>query len=303
MTFGNWFKNNWVNCIKALGATGTAVGYTGAMIHDSKNGNNCCSKYSIFPGWGNNFGMNMCGLDSLSFMNYGGFSGFGMNGMMNSQYAGNMAYMSGAQAFQDQYMQAVLSGAYQYPSANTIIPGSNIEVSANVKQEAPKVNNECASNIDANQNTDLGNALDKAMDTENGSYTFEGLTASNYKNVFSNAGKSFGAVLDTNDDGFVSEDEFVASEVEDVPTENKEAMRGYAKIAFNKIDINGDGKLDWKELAANFAAYDSYGAKINGTITNEQFKAMGEKLGTAGQNEADTQIRRAYTTLFSEESE
>ena len=52
---------------------------------------------------------------------------------------------------------------------------------------------------------------------------------------------------DTNGDGAVSEDEFLAAAKED---KQKEAM----KKRFSKIDSNGDGKLSLEEFTAGMAA-------------------------------------------------
>ena len=310
MTFGNWFKNNWVNCIKALGATATTVGFTGAMIRDMSKGGSCC-RGSIFDGlggrfcyngYGNNFLTGAFGCSPMFFMNNFGASGWDTFG--TSQYSGQMAYMAGAQAFNDQYMQAVLNGANQYSAANTVIPGSNTDALADMVSETFKVKNEYAGDIAKDQDTTLGTALDEAMNTADGSYKFAGITKDNYKEVLSNAGKSFGAVLDTNDDGYVSEDEFITSELNDLPDADKTSATNSAKIAFDKIDINGDKKLDWKELAANFAAFDYCGSdKLDGNITNEQFKNMSRYLQTSGQNYFDNTIRQTYNYLFKKPTE
>lgn len=296
MTIGNWLKKNWVNCIKVLGATATTVGFTGAAIHDMKKDSCCSMGSSIFTGWMNN---SCSPMDMFSMMN--GCPLDSMMGGFNSMYGANAAYLSGAQAFQQSYMQLVMQNSQlPYQQNNSLInPDINVEVSI---PEAAKVDNKCASAISADQDTELGDDIATAMHNEDGSFKIKGYTADNYKQAFSNTGKSYGAVLDTNDDGFVSEEEYINSEIKHVSSDKKDDMKKFAKIAFNKIDINGDGKLDWKELSATLASFDSFeDNKLDGNITNNQFSGMGEYLGTAGENAFDKRVRSMYKKLFGEE--
>ena len=77
--------------------------------------------------------------------------------------------------------------------------------------------------------------------------------------------------------GQVTQEEFVKHSLRDLSSEatsdKKQTAKLLAQIAFNRIDQNGDGKLDYKELGAVFATLDRDSEdKQDGVITSEEFE-------------------------------
>ena len=315
---------------KATGQTAFAVGMTGAMINQMSKSNNCChhNQYSVF---GNNcFGGGYMPFGSYNLFGCGGNNWFtprnpsvnpGMLGIlnnyqtqmdvMNTQYANqlgfNWGYGLGLQAKQASQLQQWS----MFPQLQTTPQ----------QQVLQKTDNEYAGDV-KEQSTEQGQAFDSAakeMVTKDGKAvsgkSFEiikgGLKkdktegAEEYRNAVSELGKSYLAEIDGssgNKDGKVTSDEFIQHSMKDLPSDADATKKAKAKQmalnAFNKIDQNGDGYADWKELAATMATFDSNGQKIDGVITSKEFEQSSDALGTAGNTTFEKLLRKNYNSLF-----
>ena len=72
----------------------------------------------------------------------------------------------------------------------------------------------------------------------------------------------------------------------------------------NKIDQNGDGYADWKELAAVMATLDtdtSQQKDKDGTIKSSDYAKWSALMSQNNTNEFDYKVRASYTQLFSKD--
>ena len=77
-----------------------------------------------------------------------------------------------------------------------------------------------------------------------------------------------------------------------------------AQIAFNRIDQNGDGKLDYKELGAVFATLDRDSEdKQDGVITSEEFEKNSEGLHEPNNTNFEKLLRENYNNLYNQKSD
>ncbi len=298
------------------GFTKTAM--TGIAL---KSMNSCCAHPSIFSGGCRGFGYG-----------YGGIGiGFGVTPQMmadpmgfswlpnysNIDYAQNAAYGNML--------------AYQY--GLNLAARSNAQIAANratsmQQQQLQKTNADYAGDLEANQETDTGKAFDQATDAmsdKDGNpisgkeYTIidsysdpndAKKCADEYRKAVSDIGKSYAADIDTssgNSDRKVTVEEFTKYEMSklssDATEDTKKAAQFMAQTAFNKIDQNGDGYADWKELASAVATFDTdteSDAKqpLDGKISSNDFAKWSALLSQAGSNEFDINVRKSYTQLF-----
>ena len=268
--------------------------------------NKCCPYPSVFQG-------------GMYPMFGGGYTTGLFNPSCDTSYAAQIGYMQGAMDAQRDLL------ALQASKMNN----------GEIKTKATK-----ADAVSQNQDTTQGTNFEKAtkeMVGEDGSikdkiFKFmsdtwqskkkEGKAAENvakeYKTGVSNLAKSYLMKMDSssgNKDGYISEEEFVNYTIaNDMPklksdateeekaeyNKNLEAMKTAAKIAFGKLDQNGDKTVDWKETAAMFAAVDAdkTNGKYNGEIDAKDFAQISEKLAENGPNQADIQLRAGYKNLF-----
>ena len=292
--------------LKKLGMSliNLGTGLAGSVLAYKAMRGGCCHSQSIFQGYGfpmtNNYGYGMYNCDTT--------------------YATQMGYMQGAMAAQRDLMSL---------QASKINNGE-------IKTKSEKAD-AVSQNQDTNQGKAFEKAT-KEMFTENGTtikdkvFSFmsdswksrqkEGKDSKNvaqeYKTGISNLAKSYLMTMDTNSgnkDGYISEEEFINYTIaNDMPkldpnataeekaeyNEKLAIMKESAKIAFSKLDQNGDKSVDWKETAAMFAAVDADKStgKYNGEISSNDFAPISEKLAESGQNEADIQLRAGYKNLF-----
>lgn len=215
--------------------------------------------------------------------------------------------------------------AYQY--GLNLAAQSNAQIASNMaslqqQQQLQKTNTKYAGDLDKDQETKTGKAFDNATDkmAENKDSSFnildkytnpkdEKKCADEYRAAVSNVAKSYAAEIDNtsgNKDRKVTIEEFVKHEMskldKDASDENKAAAKAMAQTAFDKIDINGDGYADWKELAATVATFDTDNETndkpLDATITSDEYKKWSALMSQQGTNEFDTTIRKTYTQLF-----
>lgn len=330
MTFWDSVKNGINNgqiakWTKAIGQTTFAIGATGAMIHGMNN--SCYHQRSIFGGgfYSNGMmGMGCCNNSWFNPMNpYVNPLGAGMPNYsmqmnsMNTQY-GNMLAAQWGQNLSMQYdMQKLLSGQNNNNQFFNLFNNNT-----NTQTQLPKTNAKYAGDVDKNQSTDKGEAFDakskkmvdkdKAVAGEKFEIIKGGMQtkdAETYKTAVSDLGKSYVAQIDQasgNSDGKVTLDEFIDHSMKDLKSnasEDKKLQAKYqASVAFNKLDQNGDGKLDWKEMSAMMAALD-YGSddKLDGIITSEEYAKNTENLTNTQNTSVDKAVRRTYKQLFGDD--
>ena len=191
-------------------------------------------------------------------------------------------------------------------------------------QQLQKTNAQYAGDIDANQETESGKAFDQATDAMKDEdkakdYNIIDYTepdnkekcAEEYRTAVSNLGKSYLANIDStgNSDRKVTAEEFVNYELgkldANASDQHKTQAKQMALNAFNKIDQNGDGLADWKELAATIATFDTttdssqtQKASKDSTISVKDFSKWSTLLGQQGTNAFDTTVRNNYKQLF-----
>lgn len=289
------------------GLTGTAM--TGIAL---KSMTGCCSQ-SIFP-------MGRAGYSCGVRMGYGiGITPQMMADPMGFSWLPNPAC---GYAQNNAYGNML---AYQY--GLNLAAQSNAQIASNMaslqqQQQLQKTNTKYAGDLDKDQETKTGKAFDNATDkmAENKDSSFnildkytnpkdEKKCADEYRAAVSNVAKSYAAEIDNtsgNKDRKVTIEEFVKHEMskldKDASDENKAAAKAMAQTAFDKIDINGDGYADWKELAATVATFDTDNETndkpLDATITSDEYKKWSALMSQQGTNEFDTTIRKTYTQLF-----
>ncbi len=344
-SIGNAFKTGWNNgnIQKGMAATGMAaftVGLTGNMIHDMKHGGSIFGSGCGCNSFGFGGGMNMFGYNSMNMfgMNnmFGGgmdmFGGMGMlNGMggmfgMNNMYGYNnqmgnmMAFQWGQQLAMQQQMQM---GA-MYPGAlglNNGLFGNTGEVTDEMLDSiVPR--HEYNDEEGVISDTTKGQAFDEGTDDLKNKSDAEAVVLSDktlsenkteYINGLSTTAKSYISSLDSNEDGHISEEEFIEHEVEKAKaeleakgqemTEQQESnLRNSLRIVFAQMDMNRSGYIDWKEMTSTMATYDAGGSILgtsrgDGEITASEYKSAQTKLTSA--NGAFGKINwRNYTQLF-----
>lgn len=299
----NW--SNFGNALSRLGAGLIQTGVTSYALRASTNPWNNTSIFG-FGGCGMMGGM-MGGMMSpysnpLGVNPYSGFSTQTQN-----PYGNALAYQWGANLF-----DLAKTNSVSYPQ---------MLQSSNTNNTTKKTDNEYAGDIDSNQDTTQGKAFNKAtseMVDEDGevvkdkSFTIsQSSDGEGYTKDLSNLSKSYLADIDKsvgNGDGEITADEYINYEIKNSLPSNADAQQKsdamkLGQISFSKLDQNGDNKLDWKEMAASFATFDSDSTgkskkDLDGKITSEDFATWSEYLVNQNSNVFDTNVRKNYTQLF-----
>ena len=305
--------NFWHNLGNSLAKLGSGMTQTAMTSIALRNSTNCCGG-SIFGMSGGCFGGRMgFGMPSMynpmsNPLGIGVFSPTSMTNTMNTQYGNALAYQWGYQLAQQAKMNSLASAQQQ-----TLLQSQQLN--------QQRTDNDYAGNIDENQDTTQGAAFNKAtseMVDEDGevvkdkSFTIsQAKDGEEYTKDLSNLSKSYLADIDKsvgNGDGEISVDEYINYEMKsqnlaNANAEQKSDAMKLGQIAFSKLDQNGDNKLDWKEMAAAFATFDTDTANISkdkrdGKITSEDHEKWSLYLGNQNSNVFDTTVRKNYTQLF-----
>ncbi len=304
-----------VNIMQRLSQTLTKMGsgltqtaMTGIAL---KSMTNCCGP-SIFPmgrggccGGGMGYGIGVTSQMMADPMGFSWLPNPACNYAQNNAYGNMMAY---------QYGLNLAAQSNAQIAANRALYGQ--------QQQLQKTNTKYAGDLDENQETKTGkafdNATDKMAENDNSSFSIldkysdpkdEKKCADEYRTAVSNIAKSYAAEIDNssgNKDKKVTVEEFVKHEMSklnsDATDEKKAEAKAIAQTAFDKIDINGDGYADWKELAATVATFDTdnetNNKPLDATITSGEYKKWSTLMAQQGTNEFDTTIRKTYTQLF-----
>ena len=297
---------NWSNFGNALSRLGAGLMQTGVTSYALRASTNPWNNTSIFGfgGCGMMGGM-MSPYNSIANpMGIGVFNQYNAYNAMNTQYGNALAAQWGMTLMQQAKMNNI-SLPQMYQTTN----------------KTQKTDNEYAGDIDKNQDTTQGAAFNKAtseMVDEDGevvkdkSFTIsQAKDGEEYTKDLSNLSKSYLADIDKsvgNGDGEISVDEYINYEMKsqnlaNANAEQKSDAMKLGQIAFSKLDQNSDNKLDWKEMAAAFATFDTDTANISkdkrdGKITSEDHEKWSLYLGNQNSNVFDTTVRKNYTQLF-----
>ncbi len=310
---------NKINFMQRLSQTLTQMG-TGltqtAMTGIALNSmNNCCNHQSIFGfgcggGFGYGIGMNAYGFGIPAQMIADPMGFTWLPNPMN-MYSQNNAYGNMIAA---QYGYSLgLQARAQAEAQRAVYPQ---------QQQLQKTNAEYAGDIDDKQETNSGKLFDEATnrmcnnETEKDFNIINNYTdpenkekcAEEYKTAVSNLAKSYAANIDNagNNDKKVTAEEFINHEIAKLDSNATEQHKAQAKQmafnAFNKIDQNGDGLADWKELAATITTFDTNTSDNkttkDGTINSKDFSKWSTLLSQQGTNAFDTTVRNSYKQLF-----
>lgn len=323
MTFWQSIKTGFENgniakWTKAIGQATFTAGMTGAMINQMGK-NNCCGG-SIFGGgcFGGSYNMNMFGCGGNWFSPANPYVNPMMIGMVNPQNQMN--------AMNVQYGNQ-LAWNWGYQKGLEIRQNAAQQQSQLLSQQSQlfmqKTNNQYAGDISKDQSTEQGKAFDtkakemvdkegNAVDKKSFEIVKDGLKdvksadADQYRDAVTELGKSYLAEMDKtsgNSDGKVTLEEFIDHEMKNLPSDapdnKKNAAKLQAQIAFNKIDQNGDGKVDYKELSAVFAALDADSdGKMDGIISSKEFEKNSKGLYEIGNTKFEQLLRKNYNDIF-----
>lgn len=300
---------NWTNISNAMTKLGAGLTQTALTSMTLRASRHCGS--SIF-GFGCGYGFTG-GMMNLMYnpmynpmsnpMGIGVFSPYNSYNTMNTQYGNALAYQWGLSLGQ----QSKMNSLQEMPQL----------------QNLQKTTNKYAGDIDKNQDTTKGAEFNKATNelvNEDGEAVKDkSVTISNpkngeeYTNNLSDLSKSFLANIDKsvgNGDGEITADEYVNYEMKSPRLTNADAKEKLqamqsSQIAFSKLDQNGDNKLDWKEMAAGLATFDSDSSvktknDLDGVITSKDYEIWSTRLVDQTSNIFDNAVRRNYQTLFGE---
>lgn len=295
-SIGNAFKTGWQNgnIQKGISATGTlamGVGMTGLMMKSLKNdsifGNGCCNRHC-----GNNFNMyntnNMFGFGGSNWFNNNNTNLFGNNYNMsynNQQYSFLSGYQLGLQSSQT-------TPAYLNFS-NLLKNKTTSSYTFELDKELDKLNytHGTASNIEDSVTTQKGKDFDKATDNmSNEDLNDDNVKQIKFANLQDNETKKTDYLKGLKEtaqsyvkylsDGkqTVSEDTFVEKEVAKAIKENSNTDRKDAILKatnyFRQIDLDGDGEIDWQEMASTISSMDAGGeanGKKDGKISKDEY--------------------------------
>lgn len=308
--------NFWHNLGNSLAKLGSGMTQTAMTSIALRNSTNCCGG-SIFGMSGGCFGGRMgFGMPSMynpmsNPLGIGVFSPTSMTNTMNTQYGNALAYQWGYQLAQQAKMNSLASAQQQ-----TLLQSQQLN--------QQRTDNDYAGNIDENQDTTQGSEFNKAINAmvdeegnaiEGKSYTISNPTdKEKYKSDLSELGKSYLADIDKsagNADGEITADEFINYEMKNGLSSKADAAQKLqamqaGQIAFSKLDQNGDNKLDWKEMAAAMATFDTDSTgkaekDLDGKITSQDYEAWSTNMVNQSSNIFDTAVRKNYNQLFGKE--
>ena len=302
----------------------TGVFYGAAKVMNQGFGGNFsiwgCRSFS--PGQGSGYHLGFpanCGFMPNFGMNSYGY-GLGMYDY-HTQMAFGQAYGQGA-ALAQQLMAQAANSTNPYQMMFPQIQGQNLSVQSQALPQQVvniKTNNELAEKFE-NHSTKLGAMYEQ--NTQSGVSTrfvksdwnsmTEGVQKdSKYTEYVSNFGKSFLAHMDSlagNKDNEVTLEEFTAyNQKVDLDESADESMKNMIKdmsaIGFEKLDQNGDAKIDWKEMSAAFTVYDTMSdSKKDGIISADGQANVAAELSNPNSLNFDNAVNSAYNRLFKSEN-
>lgn len=323
-------RANLGNNLMKFGMGTATLGITYAMMKDSMRG---CGCNSVFGG---GFGMPM-----------GGMMGMGMGMPMGGLFSNPMMSM-GMGMNSNPLLAMNGGGMGSWMSSGINPGMYNPFGIANQQQKTiQKMNNAKADAVAQDEDVSLGKALEKAtkgMADEKGkpikgkefkfvSDEWADLSekknrtsdeneelVEEYKESVEDLARSYLAQIDTNGgnrhgDGYITAAEFadynLANNSPEGVVKGSSDEAKYIKasqIAFDKLDINKDGVVDWKEMASMIHAVDTEQVtgrgnlgKQNGVISAEDLDAFNTQLMNERDTAADKKLQDSYSSLFLDE--
>lgn len=310
------------NLSNSLLKMGTSFLQMGTFYAAAKSMNHGCG--SIFGG-GCCGGGGYYGIGYTAGPVYGGSAfiggGYGLGQIAADRYLMGQMYAKG---FADNQAISMLNAGSAYmmpgmtgfPSLNMNLPGVT---TATTQQALPKTSNPAADKVDADQSTSLAEVYEQNIKdkketrfvTSDWKDMPEGADKNDAHRAYSNNfGKSYIMHMDKtagNADGEITLDEFKEYNIktdlgEKVSEDLKKAANESSEVIFNKLDQNGDGKLDWKEMSSMMTVYDSMkDGKYDGVITNEELEAGNNLMLDKNNQTMDQKLRAAYKDIFDPE--
>ncbi len=299
---------NWTNISDAMTKLGSGLTQTAITSYTLRASSNLGRSIFRFGcGCGMSGMMNPMYNSMANPLGVGVFNPYNAYNAMNTQYGNALAFQWGQSLAQQAQMN----------SLSTMMMQQQQQQISNLK----KTNNEYAGDIDKNQDTTKGAAFNKATSemidkngeaVENKSFTISHVkNEKEYIKDVSNLSKSYLADIDKsvgNKDGEITIDEFVNYEIKNglsssADADEKSEATKLGQVAFSKLDQNGDNKVDWKEMAAGFATFDTDTSgeskkDLDGVITSDDFANWSTKMVDSNKNLFDTTVRKNYEQLF-----
>lgn len=297
---------------------GTSTLQTGTFYATTKALNSNCGGGSIFGcgGFSGYAGYPMGGYSMGSYPSMACYGQFGMMDSYASQMAIGQAYGQGY-ALGEQIKAQGANGMFGFMNFSSM-PGFQ-NIFNNNQTKLNPTENKAAEKFTSHP-TELGKQFEEH--SKSGKTTqfvmsdweakAEGKEKdAEYKEYTSNFAKSYIAHMDEtsgNKDNEISKDEYLKYNISaDLPKNaTEEQIAAYKQIAntsFDKIDQNGDGKIDWKEMGALLSTYDAMSGKRDGKISTEELETGFSGLTNANSTAMDTQLRNEYTRLYGKTEE
>lgn len=314
---------NFAQILSNIGQSALNIGMMSAMFGRSRGSHGCChGGGSVFHGYMNSG----CGGYVGAQFTFGGIgiSRHLMNRPLDIVNYYQDPYQSSYQNYYQTpcnnpygmlnlYNQNNYLNPYSYPVMQQFSPYGYMQQQ---QQQTPIVNDAPHADLDTNQDGTKGAELSAALDNLNNSTNKEHTivtfadtknpTETEYKEQVSELGKSYVANIDKtsgNGDNFVTAEEFTAFEMKSLSADANETqktqVRQMAQNAFNRLDLNKDGKLDWKEAAAYIRTMDrDNNGSLDGKITSESSQNSSALLSSPNQNNFEKLMLSDYKTLF-----
>lgn len=323
-SIGNAFKTGWNNGniqkgMQVAGATAFGVGAIGAMAHEMKNGSifgGCChGGYGMNP-----FGMSM-GMTPYGMMGAGNM--FDSMGMLNNySMMGTNPYLTQAgQQWAFEWGRNLAMQQSLMPSYSGSFSTNFTELTdEQIDKYAPARDNKKVAG-DANADTKLGDEYEKGTDAlrkdkskadpvKLSETKFTNDDKTDYVTNLSKLAESY--IAKVGRDGTISEDDYIDQAIEkykeanpnlELTEQNEAFLRNQMKLAFAKLDLNGDGEIDKNEMTSALATFDAGGKAIgtsnsaDGKITAAEYDAAQKSL-TANNSTFATNNWTNYQQLF-----
>ena len=307
------FMQNISRSLQKLGSGLMQTGMTSVVL---RNANHCCGRSIFGFGAGPAMMYGGMGITPQMLADPMGISWLpnpSLANAANNAYGNALAYQWGRSLAAGAAAQNMNNPIQQLNMMNMTMPGLNNNTAT------PKTDAKYAGDIDKNQSIEQGKKVDEATDKMGDGENTEAKIVSlsdptnldkseqEYKTQLSELGKSYGAMIDSQKgntkDGKVTMQEYINHELSKLDSKTNSYQKAeavhLAQTAFNKIDQNGDGYADWKELAATMATFDSDSqSRLDGSIKAEDFQRWSGLLSNAQSNEFDTMARANYKQLF-----
>lgn len=312
--FSNYFNTHlkngnvakWCN---TLGQTAMSIGLIGLALKGNNGSEGCCHHHhnnSVFHGYMNTGCGGYVGRQFL-------FGGIGFSQHLINNPMDILGCQCGGYASDYGMLNSYMGGGYINPYAFPImqmIPNAQF----NPIEQMTSNNAPDAGKVDANQDTSKGqafsdflkNRVDENDNLVDGSLKLFDKTdnTNTYIAQMSDTAKSYAALIDQNGnkDGYVTKEEYVAFKTKGITDAAKlQQMKALAENEFDKMNLNNNQFVDWKELGTMMAYMDSAEGKGNdSTITAKEFAQWNSQITNADDNYRNNS-QTIFKNLFSDQ--